>query len=333
MGDVAMVAHVAEALRAARPDMKITVLTRPFFRPFFRYVEGVEFLDFDPKKYKNLAGLFRLARDVRRLGVDAVADLHDVLRSKVVRTLLRISGTRVSVIDKGRDEKKQLTRRTRKNLVQLTPMVERYRQTITRLGIRFEVDCNKPLIRRECPVPESVLTRTGTKNGEWIGVAPFAKHKGKIYPIPLVDKLIGMLAGKYDYVFVFGGGQHEKSFAEGMEMRYDKVVSAIGKLSLSEELDLIANLDAIVTMDSSSMHMASLVGTPAVSVWGATHPYAGFYGYGQDPANSVQLEMPCRPCSVYGNKECIFGHYHCLSNIPPDMIVKAVGNVVGGQEE
>lgn len=328
MGDVAMVAPVVEALRAAYPDLRITILTRSLFRPFFRNIPDIEFLDFDPKKHKGVPGLLRLTGDIRRLGVDAVADLHDVLRTKVIRTRLWLSGYRITIIDKGRDEKEELTKRTRKKLEPLKPVVERYRQTISRLGYRFSVDCGCSMEREVSPMPAAISAQAGDKKGIWIGVAPFAKHKGKIYPIPLMDKLIGLLADKYEHVFIFGGGEHEKSFAEGMERRHEGIVSMIGRVGLSEEMDVISNLDAIVTMDSSSMHMASLVGTPAVSVWGATHPFAGFYGFRQSPSNAVQLDLACRPCSVYGNKECIFRDYHCLCGIEPETIAETVARVV-----
>lgn len=328
MGDVAMAAPVVEALRAAYPEMRITILTRPFFRPFFRDIKEIEFLDFDPKKHKGLGGLYHLSRDIRELGVDAVADLHDVLRTKVIRYLLWMRGYPVAYIDKGRYEKELLTRRTRKRLEPLTPVVERYRQTVSRLGIRFSVPTDGELERKVRDVPDEVTAAAGAKDGIWIGVAPFAQHKGKIYPIPLMDELIGMLAARYGRVFVFGGGAYEKSFADGMERRHKGAVSMIGRVGLSQEMDVISNLDVMVSMDSSSMHMASLVGTPVVSVWGATHPYAGFYGFRQDPDNAVQLDMTCRPCSVYGKKKCIFGDYRCLRNIPPETIAAAVARVV-----
>ncbi len=323
MGDVAMSVPVVAALRRTRPELKITILTRPFFRPFFRDVADIEFLELDPKgRHKGLRGLLRLADDIRRAGIDGVADLHDVLRTKVVRTILRLHRIKVAVIDKGRKAKKELTRRSHKVFVPLTSTIERYYITILRLGLRFYIDTH--MVRKPSPMPESIASLAGPKEGVWVGVAPFAKHKGKIYPIPLADELIGILSRTYDKVFIFGGGSHEQSFAEGMETRHQGVVSVIGRVNLSAEMDVISNLDAIVSMDSSAMHIASLVGTPAISVWGATHPFAGFYAFGQDPADAVQLDLQCRPCSVYGNKPCIFGDYRCLDNIPPQTIADAV---------
>lgn len=327
MGDVAMTVPVIAALRCAYPDMKISILTRRAFWNFFRDVPDIDFIELDPSgRHKGVAGLMRLVADVRSAGADAYADLHDVLRTKYLRRLLRLSGVRVAVIDKGRAEKKELTDMSRKNLHQITPMTERYRQTFQRLGFEFDLPQYARSVVR--PVPEPIQEMVGDKVGTWVGVAPFAKHNGKIYPIPLSDKLIEILNAKYDRVFIFGGGQHEKSFAEGMQKRHDGVISVIGKMNMSQEMDLIANLNVIVTMDSATMHIASLLKVPVVSVWGATHPYVGFYGYGQDPDNAVQVDMACRPCSVFGNKPCIYGDYRCLSAITPEMIDDKVAEVL-----
>ena len=77
----------------------------------------------------------------------------------------------------------------------------------------------------------------------------------------------------------------------------------------------MSHLDVMLSMDSANMHLASLTGIPVVSVWGATHPMAGFLGYNQDPENVIQIDLECRPCSIYGNKPCQRGDYACLQNI------------------
>lgn len=323
MGDVAMSVPVVAALRRAFPTLGISVLTRNAFRDFFRDIPDITFINFDPDgRHKRFSGLIRLAGDIRKEGIDCIADFHDVLRTKVLRSLLTLTGVPSARIDKGRSEKREMTRRAAKRLVPLKPTTQRYREVLDKLGFTFEMP--PAAEKRTLPMPEGIAVQAGEKDGTWIGIAPFAKHKGKIYPIPMVDELIGLLAAKYRKVFIFGGGEHEKSFAEGMEKRHADVVSVIGRMRMSQEMDLMSNMDVMITMDSATMHIASLMGVTVVSVWGATHPYAGFYGYGQNPDNAVQADMVCRPCSVFGNKPCIFGDYRCMSAISPDTILSRV---------
>jgi ADP-heptose:LPS heptosyltransferase len=97
---------------------------------------------------------------------------------------------------------------------------------------------------------------------------------------------------------------------------------------MKEELALMSHLDVMVSMDSGNMHLASLVNTPVVSIWGATHPLAGFLGWNQSEKNVVQTDMPCRPCSVYGNKPCMRNDYACLNQITPESVVQRILGVI-----
>lgn len=327
MGDVVMTVPVVARLRESYPNVRIVVLTPPFFTPFFRGIERVEFVmpEFR-ERHKGICGVFRLSADLGRF--DKVADLHDVLRSKMLRRVLRLKGTEVAYIDKGRKEKKALVDLKNKRLVPLKTTVERYRDVFLKLG--FDLPEIRPPARVRYEMSAETAALSGGKNGPWIGISPFAQHEGKIYPEEKMERVIAVLSRIPDVrIFIFGGGDHERAYGERMAGSYASVVSAIGRVKLEQEMELISNLDVMVSMDSSGMHMASLVGVPVVSVWGATHPYAGFYGLGQDPANAVQLELACRPCSIYGNKPCVFGDYRCMKNIEPERVAAEVCGALG----
>jgi ADP-heptose:LPS heptosyltransferase len=325
MGDVAMTASAVGALRRQYADLKICVLTTPFFQPFFRDVPDLDFVTFDKRgRHKGFGGLIRLWWDIyREHRIDAVADLHNVLRSKAVRILFRLSGSRIGVIDKGRREKKALTRFEDKLREPLEPTVCRYGDVFGRLG--FPVDIPPRAERKRYPIPEVF----GNKRNTWIGIAPFAQHEGKRYPLESMECVIEQLGENGDRtLFIFGGGAEEQVVADVWAAKYPHVVSAIGKVKLAQELDLISNLDCLVSMDSSAMHMASLYAVPVISIWGATHPWAGFMGWGQSEEHAVQLDLPCRPCSVYGNKPCCYGDYRCMHGIDPQVIVEKVLKLV-----
>ena len=100
-----------------------------------------------------------------------------------------------------------------------------------------------------------------------------------------------------------------------------------GKLSgLKEELDFMKELNLMVAMDSANLHLATMVGTPTVSVWGATHPKAGF---APEKSVIVQKDLECRPCSIYGNAKCKFGDIRCMTLIEPEEIVDTVMRLCG----
>lgn len=316
MGDVAMTVHTVAALRRTYPDVAITVLTRRAWVPFYRDVERIDFLTLEGENgEKGFKRLCALAAEAAARGVTHVADLHDVLRTKLLRTMLRLRGCRVAKFNKEKALKHRATRPTNKDLTPLRHSVERYADVLSKVGYPIDV----PYVERHSRLlPATFGERT---EGRWVGIAPFSKQLSKTYPSPLREQLVEQVAEEFDRVFIFSGGGAEREFASAMESRHANVTAVFGRIRLDEEVDLMANLDAMISMDSSAMHMASLVGTPTISVWGGTHPATGFYGWGSDEANWVQLDLPCRPCSAYGEKPCKYGDYRCM-RVAPERIIE-----------
>lgn len=322
MGDVAMLPHALRALRRAYPELRITVGTQAKFRPFFDALD-VGLLDIDVKGAQHsLLGMWRLARTLfRRSDIDAVADVHGTLRSKAFVLAAVLSGLRTASIRKGRAEKCDFIRRGGGEAGALRHSVLRYCDVFRALGFEFpDPGPARPGLR---PNP------FGPKEGVWVGFAPFSAHAGKTCPEPLRRETVRRLAERYDRVFVHGGGGGEAEFAREMEQAYPNVTAVYGKVRFDGEMDLIAHEDCVVAMDSLVMHLAALVATPVVSVWGATHPGLGFLGFGCSADLVVQADMACRPCSVFGNRPCRYGDYRCLGAVTAEQIMQKVEEAVG----
>ena len=330
IGDVAMIVPVVDSLARQYPENQYTVATQPFLAPLFAYCpENLKFLGVDiHNDYKGVRGMFRLYRELLKQNFDAVADLHDVLRTKLLRIFFRCSGLTVRHIDKGRKDKRLLTRKTNKVVRQLKPTTERYSDVFSALGQPVE-SLNFRSIFLSRGEFSKIEQFTGAKSGVWIGVAPFAKHQGKVFPLDRMEQVVAQLAERKDItVFLLGGGASEKRIFDKWSAIYPRTVSVVGKLNLSEELILISHLDVMLSMDSANMHLASLMATPVVSVWGATHPYTGFYGYNQSPTSAVQVELFCRPCSVYGNSPCYRKNTECMDSITPQMAMEKIDEIL-----
>ena len=318
IGDVAMVPHAIRAFRATYPDTKITIATQRFLQPFFKGLD-VDFCNIDTKgEHRNFWGLMRFVGQIRAMGVDAIADMHGVIRSYEIDTLARLTGLRVATIRKGRIEKWFRIGYSKSDAVPLKHTVVRYCDVLRRLGFEFA----DPMPIAQKPLYENPL---GEKQGKWVGFAPFSAHAGKTYPEDMREEVVRLLSERYDRVFIHSGGSNrELSFAKEMEQKYGNVTAVFPLCRLEQEIALIAHLDCIVSMDSMAMHIASLVATPVVSIWGATHPELGFAGFGCPQEAMLQVEMPCRPCSTYGKKPCKYGDYRCLRAITPQMIAEKV---------
>ena len=339
MGDVAMTVPIIYSLAKQYPHVRITMLSRPFARPFFENLApNVGFMEADLKgEYKGIKGLNALYRRLVAKKFTAIADLHSVLRSNYLRMRFNLGMYKVAHIDKHRSEKNKLTASKNKQLVQLSTSFQNYADVFSRLGYPVNLDFTSIFMEGKGDIsllPSQIFTdkagvihSSGDKQSPWIGIAPFAAHKGKIYPIDKMEKVIQQLIHTYPQVrlYLFGGGKEETAIMNQWAETYPQVINASSQLNgLAQELNLMSQLQLMISMDSGNMHLASLVNTPVISIWGATHPYAGFMGWNQDDANAVQVSLPCRPCSIYGNKPCLRGDYACLNEIQPEEIINKV---------
>lgn len=331
MGDVAMTVPVVDALARQYPHLRITVLSQPYARAFFdNLAPNVGFMEADIKReYHGVKGLNALYRRLVAKNFTAIADLHDVLRSQYLRTRFNLDRFRVAHINKHRTMKRKLTVFYNKVMRQLPTSFECYAEVLDKLGYPVRLEGFTSIFPSGGGnlrlLPESIGEKKGFQ--QWIGIAPFAAHKEKVYPLQLLEEAIDGIIQHHPScrVFLFGGGSYEKAQLDAIAARHPQAINASTLLGgLQQELVLMSHLDVMVSMDSANMHLASLVGTPVVSVWGATHPCAGFMGWGQDAANAVQIDLNCRPCSIYGNKPCMRGDLACLNHIPPQMIVDRV---------
>jgi ADP-heptose:LPS heptosyltransferase len=330
MGDVAMTVPVVRALANQYPELKITVISRPFFQPFFNGIPNLHFFPFDEKeRHKGTVGLWRLFQDLKPLHIDAFADLHNVLRSKVVRGLFAMSGKKIAFVDKGRAEKKALTRAENKIFQPLTTMFERHQLVLERLG--FPIDLSRPQFPEKTKFSQTELATIVSQSNRLIGIAPFAQYDSKVYPLDLMQEVIDALASnKNSTIFLFGGGQKEKETLQMLVGNKTNVLNMAGKIPFQEELNLISNLDVMLSMDSGNGHIAAMLGIPVVTLWGATHPYAGFLPFNQTLDNALvsdRNQYPNLPTSVYGNKR-VAGYENAMRTILPEQVVARIEEVL-----
>lgn len=299
MGDVAMTVPVLRALTAQYPELKITVVTRVFFKPFFQDLENVNVYQADFKgKHKGIIGLYKLSKEVKALKFDAVADLHNVLRSKILK--LFFFGKKVVQLDKGRTEKKALT--SGKSFQQLKTTHQRYCDVFGALG--YSVDLSQPRFSKPKPLSEKLSVFISNKDFKTIGIAPFAAHQSKMYPLEQMEAVISKLSKDYN-IILFGGGNEETEALNKLETKYTNVKSLAGKLNLDDELIIISNLDLMLSMDSGNAHIAAMLGIKVITIWGVTHPFAGFAPFNQPKDFALIANrdgFPLIPTSVYGNK-------------------------------
>ncbi len=324
MGDVAMTVPVLRAFTTQYPEVKLTVLTRVFFTPFFRDLENVSVFPADLKgTHKGVLGLYKLSKELKKLDIDAIADLHNVLRTNILKCFF--FGKPFVQIDKGRAEKKALV--TGKTFQQLKTTHERYADVFRKLG--FPLDLANPKFPNRVALNSKLQDLVGADTKKWIGMAPFAAHESKMYPLDLMEQVIETLS-KTHKILLFGGGKKEVDILDAYQSKYENVINLAGKLILDEELDVISNLDVMLSMDSGNAHMAAMLGVKVITIWGVTHPYAGFAPFNQ-PEDFALLsdreQFPLIPTSIYGNK-FPEGYQDAAGSIAPEKVIKTIESIL-----
>ncbi|MDT0642155.1 glycosyltransferase family 9 protein [Zunongwangia sp. F363] len=330
MGDVAMVVPVLRKLVSTYPKIKVTVLTRGFFMPMFANIPNVSVYEADVNGvHSGIIGLGRLAKELRDEEIDMVADLHDVLRSNVLNSVFYLFGIPVKQIDKGRKEKKALTRLENKVFQPLQSTHQRYADVFEALG--YPIDLENHDFKHSLPLSAEVEYFAGSHDKKWLGIAPFAQHASKSYPSDLMEEVLRQLQNNQNIgIFLFGGGAAELPKLQEWEKTFPGIHSVAGKFTFEEELALISNLDAMLSMDSGNGHIAAMYGVPVITVWGLTHPYAGFVPFNQPLENSILPDLekyPLIPTSIYG-KTVPEGYENAMRSIPPEIIVKKIIEVL-----
>ena len=331
MGDVAMTVPVLYALAKQHPGLRITRVSRPFFKPLFDGIPNLEFFAFEANgKHKGFLGVIRFFSELKKTNVDVLADLHNVVRTKIISALFMLSGVRTASVNKGRAEQKALTRIQNKIFAPLVPKVERHVRVFNTLGI--EVDLRNASVLPKMNMDHDVISLSGIHGDlKWIGIAPFAKHVSKVYPTDLMKETIVILAQNPKHkIFLFGAGNDEVAVLNSLASAKQNVVVVAGKISFAQELQLISNLDVMLSMDSGNAHISAMFGVDTITLWGATHPYSGFSPFGQPLENAIvsdRSQFPDLPTSVYGNKK-VKGYEHAMRTIIPAKIAQRIESLL-----
>mgnify|MGYP002628994245 FL=1 len=344
MGDVAMLFPVLRAV-LSQNEIEITLLTRPQFAPIFSSIPRLKVQAVDLKNnYKGPLGLWRLAREIKALNPDCFLDLHDVLRTKILRRYLRFLGVSSSTFDKGRAEKKQRVAHFDSSLPWLKSTHQRYAEGLEALGLKVRldlganaIDLDKSVLQKRSPLVQDFLDSLKTKrtsitqSGACIGFAPFAAFAGKTYPLDLAKTLCQALIQKGHQVLLFGAPGQEAAQLTALAKDQKGIHVLAGKWTFAQELEVMSTLDLMIAMDSGNGHLAANFGLPVLTLWGATHPSLGFMPFGQGLKRQLyadRRQYPKIPTSVYGNK-LPKGYAPLMRSIPVEDIVQKVEDLLG----
>ena len=316
MGDVAMCLPVLKTFQNKYPNHRISILTKEAFVPLFKDLSNVEFIGL-----KKEEGIFSLLQRVLKLQpFDLVLDLHSSLRSAFVCSVLALKGAKTHKIDKRRAAKKKFLNTESALLKPITSQAQAYLNVVEHFGFKLNIKELSP-----------IQSAKKNSNQRHIGVAPFAAHSSKTYPEDLMQTLIEKICNinSGNQVILFGApGSQQEQLKQWCDNSAQLRTNA--GLSLDKELVLMTKLDLMISMDSANGHMAANVGVPVITLWGSTHPYAGYQPLFQPFKNSFLPDYeryPQLPSSIFGERE-IRGYEDAMRSINQESILSRVKEIL-----
>ena len=310
--DVAIAAPLVRAYASENPNITFTVVSDPFMQPLFKSGKNLHFCPLSLDEKPSIDSLAKAVHTVRSLSPTCIVDLQNSFATRLMNLSFTFHNIPTYTAKSPSFDRKNYSKTS-------IPLIKLYEEALVEAGL-----FNLHLSSENHPLCKELNNKYEFHR---IGVAPFAKHPGKSWPVKSMEKVVEELCkNPNNKVYLFGNQKKEATILRQWENKYKDCESIAGKYTLAEELELIRSLDVMVTMDSANMHFASYVNTPVISIWGATHPKVGFYGWGQSGDNVVSVDMDCRPCSMFGDKKCERFDYACLARVTPEMVLAKIDN-------
>jgi ADP-heptose:LPS heptosyltransferase len=309
IGDIVLTTPVVRQLHQQVPNAQVHFATKPAYRSL---------LEANPYVIKThvLSGsLGELVRELRAERFDFIVDLHNNLRTRLIR--LQLPGVPGRAFDKLNLQKWLLVNF---KINQLPPVhiVDRYRAAAAPLGIRDDGGGLDHFIPAGQEVDVAAALPAGFRPGEYAAVAIGAQHATKRLP---VEKLIELVARLAPRPVVLLGGPEDESTGHIIELAFQKpihssthspIYNACGRFSLHQSASLVRQAAFVVSHDTGLMHIAAAFKKQVFSVWGNTVPEFGMYPY-RTAFQALEVPgLPCRPCSKIGYAECPKGHFRCM---------------------
>ncbi|RZK37597.1 MAG: lipopolysaccharide heptosyltransferase family protein [Hymenobacter sp.] len=309
IGDIVLTTPVVRQLKTQVPGAQVHFATKPAYRSL---LEANPYVD----KTHVLSGrLGALVRELRAERFDFIVDLHNNLRTRLIR--LQLPGVPGRAFDK-LNLQKWLLVNFKVNQLPPVHIVDRYRAAAAPLGIRDDGGGLDYFIPAGQEVDVAAALPAGFRPGAYVAVAIGAQHATKRLP---VEKLIELTTRLAPRPVVLLGGPEDESTGHVIELAFQKpghssthplIYNACGQFSLHQSASLVRQAAFVVSHDTGLMHIAAAFGKEIFSVWGNTVPQFGMYPY-RTPFQALEVPgLPCRPCSKIGFAQCPQGHFKCM---------------------
>lgn len=318
IGDIVLTTPVIRAIKLQLPDVEVHYCTKKQFADILQnnpYVDKVHTLD------DSLADLISSLKDE---AFDFVVDLHNNLRTKIIKSRLGVSSKAFNKLN----WEKWLMVNAKVNKLPNVHIVDRYMEAAAPLGVKTDGFGLDYFIPEKDEVESSWLPETHQK--EYVAYVIGAQHNTKKLPL----KRMIELCDKINKPIILVGGPDDAATAEEIVKFFERteksapyeeklfemnkkahIFNACGKFNLNQSASLVKNATYVFSHDTGLMHIAAAFKKNIFSIWGNTIPMFGMYPYKTKFTVLENNKVNCRPCSKIGYQKCPKGHFNCMNKI------------------
>ena len=331
LGDIVLSTSFLRTLRKQNPQSKIYFLTTPVG---VEILQGnpwnLELLSFDKRgSERGVTALWAKIRHLRTLNIEVVYCLHRYFRSSLIayatgaKKIVGFSEAAGAFFYSERISRADFTYEAEK--------------IHALLGEKFSSDS----LARSL-YPELVLDAEETRlaqellngfTGPYLALSPSSVWATKRWPVERYAEL-AIWAWRNEglrTLIVAGGTDADRTLASALKDAYDKhrkdgepeLLDLAGKTSLAALKGILAGARVTVGNDSAPLHVANSLGGSVLGIYGPTTRELGFFPISnQNLADTVEIELSCRPCGDHGHDRCPQEHFRCMLDLDLAMVQK-----------
>jgi len=300
IGDIVLTTPVVRCIKKQMPSAEIHFAVKKQYRGILDanpYIDCVH----------ELSDLYSLIKVLRGLHFDYVIDLHNNLRTRIIKIALGVPAYSFSKLNW---EKYLLIRNKSTKVMPSVHIVDRYMDTVKQLGIQND------LAGLDYFIPDdkgfNVSTLPASFQNGYIALIIGGTHATKRLPNEKLIALIHHLNGP----MILLGGPEDVSNADFIlsKTSSDAVLNLVGKITLNQSASIVQQAAYVITHDTGLMHIAAAFHKTIFTFWGNTIPELGMYPYLTTHTDLEVKGLSCRPCSKIGFDACPKGHFNCMNN-------------------
>ncbi|HXH99965.1 MAG TPA: glycosyltransferase family 9 protein [Sphingobacteriaceae bacterium] len=297
IGDIIYTTPVIRCIKQQLKGVELHYLTR---ENFSFLVDNNPYID---RLILLKPSLSETIRELRLENYDYIIDLHNSLRSTIIKFRLGIK----SFTYKKERIKKWLAIRYKINLVKPVHLVDRYMESVNQLGVINDQQPVDYFLKQDYELNNLLPV---SHQQSYVAFIIGATHNTKRMPN---EKIIALCGKLNQPIVLLGGKDVEKNAAIIEQSGNPNIYNACGKLDFDESVYLVKNADKVIGFDTGLTHVAEAFNRPIVSIWGSTIPeLLGVQPYQTDQVYVAGVNLPCRPCSKFGQPKCPLGHFKCM---------------------